>query len=86
MKVILPTFHFKHCSRFKPLFMTYMSNICFQEQIRHKDCFNIISFGSKVTPWRDRLVDVSEENLKLAWTWIRNLECDGSTNTLGTQV
>jgi len=39
-----------------------------------------------VTPWRDRLVEVTEENLKLAWTWIRNLDTNGSTNTLGTDI
>lgn len=55
---------------------------CFsQEQIRHKSRFNIIAFNTKVSCWRDRLVDVNERSLQSAWTWIQGLTCWGSTNT-----
>lgn len=54
-----------------------------QEQIRHKLKFNLISFNSKVRAWRDRLVEVNEMNLHDAWSWIKGLNCSGSTNTLG---
>ena len=55
----------------------------FQEQLRHKVKFNLISFSSKVCPWRDRLVEVNEQNLQSAWGWVKSLTCNGSTNTLG---
>ncbi|XP_064636642.1 von Willebrand factor A domain-containing protein 3B-like isoform X2 [Lineus longissimus] len=54
-----------------------------QEQLRHKQKFNIVSFNSRVCPWRDRLVEVTEENLQAAWQWVKNLSCSGSTNTMG---
>ena len=42
-----------------------------QEQLRHKVMFNIVAFDSHVKAWRDALVDVSEENLRQAWDWVR---------------
>ena len=33
-------------------------------------------------PWKDRLVDVNEKTLHQAWTWIKELTCKGSTNTM----
>ena len=56
--------------------------IYLQEQLRHKQKFNLISFDSKVNPWWERLVDVNEKNLQGAWQWVKNLGCKGSTNTL----
>ena len=53
-----------------------------QEQLRHKQKFNIVCFNSKLAAWRDRLMEVNEKNLHEAWSWIKNLECRGSTNTL----
>ena len=53
-----------------------------QEQLRHKQKFNLISFDSKACPWRDHLVDVDEKNLHMAWQWIKTLSCRSSTNTL----
>lgn len=41
----------------------------------------MVAFNSKVTGWRDRLVDVSERALQSAWTWVQGLTCWGSTNT-----
>ncbi|XP_013387557.1 von Willebrand factor A domain-containing protein 3B [Lingula anatina] len=56
--------------------------VLMQEQLRHKQKFNLVSFNSKISPWKDRCVEVNEKNLQAAWTWIKNLECVGSTNTL----
>ncbi|XP_074651656.1 von Willebrand factor A domain-containing protein 3B-like [Tubulanus polymorphus] len=56
--------------------------ILMQEQLRHKQRFNILAFNSRVYPWRDRLVDVCESNLQSAWQWVKDLTCQGSTNTL----
>lgn len=36
-----------------------------QEQLRHKTQLNFVAFNSKVYPWRDRLVDVTDVNLKV---------------------
>ncbi|XP_076467947.1 von Willebrand factor A domain-containing protein 3B-like isoform X2 [Babylonia areolata] len=55
--------------------------VLMQEQIRHKAKFNMIAFNSKITGWRDRLVEVSERALQSAWTWVQGLTCWGSTNT-----
>ena len=54
----------------------------FQEQLRHKQAFNILAFGSAVSAWRDALTAVSEKTLRHAWHWLRELDCFGSTNTL----
>ena len=56
--------------------------VLMQEQLRHKQKFNIIAFDSKSTSWRDRVVEVNEKNLHTAWQWIKGLACRGSTNTL----
>lgn len=55
----------------------------FQEQLRHKQKFNIIAFDSRVYAWQNHLVDVDERHLQGAWSWIKGLECRGSTNTMG---
>lgn len=52
-----------------------------QEQLRHKKKVNIIAFNTKVIPWKDRIVDVSEEALQSAWSWVQSLSSWGSTNT-----
>ncbi|CAD5114251.1 DgyrCDS3392 [Dimorphilus gyrociliatus] len=56
--------------------------VLMQEQLRHKQKFNLVGFDSKCSPWKDRMVDVNEKNLQNAWEWIKGLECRGSTNTL----
>ena len=58
------------------------NNTPFQEQLRHKQKFNLIGFDSKASSWRDRMVEVNEQNLQGAWSWIKGLTCKGSTNTL----
>lgn len=54
-----------------------------QEQLRHKQMINIIAFDTLIRSWRSSLVEVSEENLQSAWSWVTELVCHGTTNTLG---
>ncbi|XP_074056693.1 von Willebrand factor A domain-containing protein 3A isoform X1 [Macrotis lagotis] len=53
-----------------------------EEQLSNKDCFNIITFGSRVESWRPEMVPLTEENLQSAWSWILSLTCNGSRNVL----
>ncbi|RUS89184.1 hypothetical protein EGW08_003063, partial [Elysia chlorotica] len=57
--------------------------VLMQEQLRHKKKFNLVTFNSKASGWKDRLVEVSERSLQSAWTWVQNLSCWGTTNTYG---
>ena len=54
-----------------------------QEQLQSKQRFNLLSFNSKIYPWRDRMVEVDEFNMASALDWINSLNAHGSTNTLG---
>ena len=51
------------------------------EQLSTKKCFNLVAFNSKVTPWRERLVEVNTNNIKNASDWIQTLNAAGTTNT-----
>lgn len=53
-----------------------------QEQLRSKQRFNLIAYNSKLTPWRDRMVEVDEYNMTSAFDWISQLTANGTTNTL----
>ena len=53
------------------------------EQLKSKQRFNLLAYNTKVYPWRDRMVEVDEFNMKNAMDWINNLNAQGSTNTLG---
>ena len=53
-----------------------------QEQLRHKQKFNLVAFNTRAHSWKDRLVEVNEKNLQGAWQWIKSLQCLGSTNSL----
>ncbi|XP_073520664.1 von Willebrand factor A domain-containing protein 3B isoform X2 [Phyllobates terribilis] len=53
-----------------------------QEQLKHKRMFNFVKFDSKVEAWKPKLVAVNEENIKEAWSWIKELQVGSSTNTL----
>ena len=55
-----------------------------QEQLRHKQKFNLVTFNSRSHSWKDSLVEVNEKNLQSAWQWIKALVCVGSTNTLAS--
>ncbi|XP_041115955.1 von Willebrand factor A domain-containing protein 3B-like [Polyodon spathula] len=54
-----------------------------QEQLRHKSKVNFVRFDSRAVAWRDRLAEVSEQNLENAWLWVKGFKVGGSTNTLG---
>jgi len=41
-----------------------------------------VAFDSAVRSWRPSVVDVSEANLRHAWMWIKQLTCQGTTNTM----
>ena len=51
------------------------------EQLCMKQRFNLVAFNSKVTPWRDRLVEANANNIKSASDWIQALNAAGTTNT-----
>ncbi|XP_028400268.1 von Willebrand factor A domain-containing protein 3B-like [Dendronephthya gigantea] len=53
-----------------------------QEQIKHKQKFNLIKYDSQAMAWRSRLVDCTDRNINDAWQWIKGLTVGGSTNTL----
>ncbi|KAM5180643.1 von Willebrand factor A domain-containing protein 3B [Mantella aurantiaca] len=53
-----------------------------QEQLKHKKMFNFVKFDSKVEPWKTKLAEVNEENLKEASYWVKELQVGSSTNTL----
>ena len=42
-----------------------------QEQLRHKNKFNIIRFDTKAVAWKDRACDVTEQHLLNAWNWVK---------------
>jgi hypothetical protein len=54
-----------------------------KEQLKTKQRFNLLSFNTKIYPWRDRMVEVDEFNTNSALEWINNLNAQGTTNTLG---
>jgi hypothetical protein len=41
-----------------------------------------VSFNSKITPWRERSVEVDQHNIQSAFDWINSLTAEGTTNTL----
>uniref|UniRef100_A0A1I8FMI0 DNA_MISMATCH_REPAIR_2 domain-containing protein n=1 Tax=Macrostomum lignano TaxID=282301 RepID=A0A1I8FMI0_9PLAT len=45
--------------------------ILIQEQLRHKLRVNFVAFNTKAYPWKDRLVEVTEQSLQTAWNWIK---------------
>ncbi len=53
------------------------------EQLKAKTRFNLVSFNTRVTAWRDRMVEVDDYSLQSAINWIGGLTADGTTNTLG---
>lgn len=66
--VLMQVEFFQHAS--SEVFFSKISNII-QEQLRHKQKFNLVGFDSKCSPWKDRMVDVNEKNLQHAWEWIK---------------
>lgn len=56
--------------------------ILLAEQLKTKTRFNLVAFNTRVTPWRDRMVDVDEHGIQSALSWIQSLYAQGTTNTL----
>ncbi|XP_030646945.1 von Willebrand factor A domain-containing protein 3B-like [Chanos chanos] len=54
-----------------------------QEQLLQKTKVNIVSFGSRVSLWRDRLTEVTTQTMDSACRWVKELQSGGSANTLG---
>ncbi|ELK23202.1 von Willebrand factor A domain-containing protein 3B [Myotis davidii] len=53
-----------------------------QEQLKFKRKFNFVQFDAHAVAWRERLVDINEDNLQGARSWVRNMKVGSSTNTL----
>ncbi|XP_053311966.1 von Willebrand factor A domain-containing protein 3B [Spea bombifrons] len=53
-----------------------------EEQLRYKKMFNFVKFDSKVEAWKSQLAEATENNLRDAWFWVKELQVGSSTNTL----
>ncbi|XP_036158174.1 von Willebrand factor A domain-containing protein 3B [Myotis myotis] len=53
-----------------------------QEQLKFKRKFNFVQFDAHAVAWRERLVDINEDNLQGAQSWVRDMKVGSSTNTL----
>jgi len=51
--------------------MTVTHDFLLQEQLRHKSKFNFVKFDTKAVAWKDKAVDVTEQNLLNAWNWVK---------------
>ncbi|XP_028856991.1 von Willebrand factor A domain-containing protein 3B-like isoform X1 [Denticeps clupeoides] len=54
-----------------------------QDQLSKKQKVNVVAFGTRVTLWKNRLVEVSSETLASACRWVNELQAGGTKNTLG---
>ncbi|KAF6270489.1 von Willebrand factor A domain containing 3B [Rhinolophus ferrumequinum] len=53
-----------------------------QEQLKYKRKFNFVQFDAQAVAWREKLVEIDEDNLKGAQSWVRDIKTGSSTNTL----
>ncbi|XP_023573310.1 von Willebrand factor A domain-containing protein 3B isoform X2 [Octodon degus] len=53
-----------------------------QEQLKYKSKFNFVTFDGQAVAWRDKLVEINEDHLEQAESWIREIKVGSSTNTL----
>uniref|UniRef100_A0A8D1AG76 VWFA domain-containing protein n=1 Tax=Sus scrofa TaxID=9823 RepID=A0A8D1AG76_PIG len=53
-----------------------------QEQLKYKRKFNFVQFDAQAVAWREKLVEINEDNLKAAQAWLRDIKVGSSTNTL----
>uniref|UniRef100_A0A9L0TNU0 von Willebrand factor A domain containing 3B n=1 Tax=Equus caballus TaxID=9796 RepID=A0A9L0TNU0_HORSE len=53
-----------------------------QEQLKYKRKFNFVQFDAQAIAWREKLVEIDEDNLKRAQSWVRDIKIGSSTNTL----
>jgi hypothetical protein len=51
-----------------------------ENQLTKKCLFNVISYSTKVTPWKPKLVEASDANRKAAKAWVMALAPDDETN------
>ncbi|XP_077605470.1 von Willebrand factor A domain-containing protein 3B [Crocuta crocuta] len=53
-----------------------------QEQLKHKRKFNFVQFDAQAVAWREKLVEIDEDSLQMAQSWVRDIKIGSSTNTL----
>ncbi|XP_066233723.1 LOW QUALITY PROTEIN: von Willebrand factor A domain-containing protein 3B [Saccopteryx leptura] len=53
-----------------------------QEQLKYKRKFNFVQFDAHAVAWQEKLVEINEDNLKGAQSWVRDIKVGSSTNTL----
>ncbi|XP_014647134.1 PREDICTED: von Willebrand factor A domain-containing protein 3B [Ceratotherium simum simum] len=53
-----------------------------QEQLKYKRKFNFVQFDAQAVAWQEKLVEIDEDNLKGAQSWVRDMKIGSSTNTL----
>ncbi|KAM5253672.1 von Willebrand factor A domain-containing protein 3B isoform 2-T2 [Hipposideros larvatus] len=53
-----------------------------QEQLKYKRKFNFVQFDAQAVAWQEKLVQIDEDNLKGAQSWVRDIKTGSSTNTL----
>ncbi|XP_036912725.1 von Willebrand factor A domain-containing protein 3B isoform X2 [Sturnira hondurensis] len=53
-----------------------------QEQLKFKRKFNFVQFAGQAVAWREKLVEINEDNLKGAQSWVGDMKTGSSTNTL----
>ncbi|XP_045443207.1 von Willebrand factor A domain-containing protein 3B [Pipistrellus kuhlii] len=53
-----------------------------QEQLKFKRKFNFVQFDAHAVAWREKLVEIDEDALQGAESWIRDMKVGSSTNTL----
>ncbi|XP_036080341.1 von Willebrand factor A domain-containing protein 3B isoform X6 [Rousettus aegyptiacus] len=53
-----------------------------QEQLKYKRKFNFVQFDAQAVAWQEKLVEIDEDNLKGAQSWLRDIKIGSSTNTL----
>ncbi|XP_044234443.2 von Willebrand factor A domain-containing protein 3B isoform X6 [Ursus arctos] len=53
-----------------------------QEQLKYKRKFNFVQFDAQAVAWQEKLVEINEDNLRGAQSWVRDIQTGSSTNTL----
>ncbi|XP_027476221.2 von Willebrand factor A domain-containing protein 3B isoform X6 [Zalophus californianus] len=53
-----------------------------QEQLKYKRKFNFVQFDAQAVAWQEKLVEINEDNLRGAQSWVRDIQIGSSTNTL----
>ncbi|KAM7078089.1 von Willebrand factor A domain-containing protein 3B isoform 2-T2 [Molossus nigricans] len=53
-----------------------------QEQLKFKRKFNFVQFDAQAVAWQEKLVEINEDHLKGAQSWVRDMKIGSSTNTV----